>query len=42
LAMVATGGRKSVNDAYRARKEQLTVSVTSVYSYCRKIRLDSL
>ena len=32
LAMVASGSRKSVNDAYRARKEQFTVSVTSVYN----------
>jgi len=32
LAMVATGSRKSVNDAYRARKEQFTVSITSVYN----------
>ena len=32
LAVVATGSRKSVNDAYRARKEQFTVSVTSVYN----------
>lgn len=32
LAMVATGSRKSVNDAYHARKEQFTVSITSVYN----------
>lgn len=32
LAMVASGSRKSVNDAYLAKKEQLTVSVTSVYN----------
>jgi IS4 transposase len=32
LAMVASGSRKSVNDAYRARKEQFTVSVASVYN----------
>lgn len=31
LAMVATGSRKSVNDAYKAKKEQFTVSVTAVY-----------
>lgn len=31
LSLVATGTRKSVNDAYRAKKEQLTVSVTAVY-----------
>ena len=32
LAMVASGSRKSVNDAYRARKEHLSVSVASVYN----------
>ena len=32
LAVVATGSRKSVNDAYQARKEEFTVSVTSVYN----------
>lgn len=32
LALVATGARKSVNHAYQARKEQFTVSVTSVYN----------
>ena len=31
LALVATGRRKSVNDAYKAKKEQFTVSVTAVY-----------
>jgi len=31
LGLVVTGTRKSVNDAYRAKKEQLTVSVTAVY-----------
>lgn len=31
LALVATGARKSVNDAYKAKKEQFTVSVTAVY-----------
>ena len=31
LALVATGSRKSVNDAYKAKKEQFTVSVTAVY-----------
>ena len=30
--MVATGSRKSVNDGYRARKEQVTVSIISVYN----------
>jgi IS4 transposase len=32
LALVATGMRKSVNDAYRAKKEEFTVSVVSVYN----------
>jgi hypothetical protein len=31
LTLVATGSRKSVNDAYKAKKEQFTVSVTAVY-----------
>jgi len=31
LGLVATGSRKSVNAAYKARKEQFTVSVTAVY-----------
>jgi len=31
LALVATGTRRSVNEAYRAAKEQFTVSVTAVY-----------
>lgn len=32
LAVVATGSRKSVNDAYLAKKEEFTVSVASVYN----------
>jgi hypothetical protein len=32
LAVVTTGGRKSVNEAYLARKEEFTVSVASVYN----------
>ncbi len=32
LAMVATGSRKSVNNAYLAKKERFTVSVASVYN----------
>jgi hypothetical protein len=32
LALVATGIRRSVNDAYTAQKEQFTVSVASVYN----------
>jgi IS4 transposase len=31
LSLVATGSRKSVNDAYKAQKQQFTVSVTAVY-----------
>jgi IS4 transposase len=31
LALVAIGNRKSVNDAYKAKKRQFTVSVTAVY-----------
>jgi hypothetical protein len=31
LAMVTTGTRRSINDAYKAEKEQFTVSVTAVY-----------
>jgi hypothetical protein len=31
LALVATRARKSVNDAYKVKKEQFTVSVTAVY-----------
>ena len=32
LAIVTTGSRKSVNEAYLARKEEFTVSVASVYN----------
>ena len=32
LALVATGSRKSVNDAYKAKKEEFSVSITSVYN----------
>ena len=31
LALVATGSRRSVNDAYRAREDAFNVSVTAVY-----------
>ena len=31
VALVAVGVRKSVNDAYKAKKEEFTVSVTAVY-----------
>jgi IS4 transposase len=31
VALVATGSRNSVNDAYKAQKEKFTVSVASVY-----------
>src|SRR4030042_3286943 len=32
LALVATGSRKSVNDAYKAKKNEFSVSVASVYN----------
>jgi hypothetical protein len=32
LAVVATGSRKSVNDAYRAKEKEFSVSVASVYN----------
>ena len=37
LGLVATGVRKSVNDAYQAEKEQFTVSVISVYAKLQKV-----
>jgi hypothetical protein len=37
LGMVATGVRKSVNDAYRAEKERFTVSVAAVYDKLRRV-----
>jgi IS4 transposase len=40
LAMVASGSRKSVNDAYRARKEEFTVSVTSVYNKLNRVETE--
>lgn len=40
LALVATGTRKSVNDAYKARKEQFTVSVTSVYNKLKGVETE--
>ena len=40
LAVVATGGRRSVNDAYLAREEEFTVSVTSVYNKLNQIETE--
>jgi hypothetical protein len=40
LAVVATGSRKSVNDAYLAKKEQFTVSVASVYNKLNGVERD--
>jgi IS4 transposase len=40
LSMVATGSRKSVNDAYLAKKEQFTVSVASVYNKLNGVETD--
>jgi len=40
LAMVATGVRKSVNDAYQADKERFTVSVISVYGKLKGVETD--
>jgi IS4 transposase len=37
LGLVATGIRKSVNDAYLAKKEQFTVSVQSVYNKLNRV-----
>jgi len=40
LAVVATGGRRSVNDAYLARKEEFTVSVASVYNKLNRMETE--
>jgi IS4 transposase len=40
LGLVATGTRKSVNDAYQARKEQFTVSVVSVYNKLKGVETE--
>jgi len=40
LSLVATGMRKSVNDAYRAKKEQLTVSVIAVYGKLKGVETE--
>ena len=40
LAVVATGGRRSVNDAYLAREEEFTVSVASVYNKLNRIETE--
>jgi hypothetical protein len=40
LTLVATGSRKSVNDAYKARKERFTVSVISVYNKLKGVETE--
>jgi IS4 transposase len=40
LGLVATGSRKSVHDAYQARKEQFTVSVISVYNKLKGVETE--
>ena len=40
LALVATGSRKSVNDAYQAKKEEFTVSVISVYNKLKGVETE--
>ncbi len=40
LALVATGARRSVNDAYFAREEEFTVSVTSVYNKLNRMETE--
>jgi IS4 transposase len=40
LAVVATGGRRSVNDAYLAREEEFTVSVASVYNKLNRMETE--
>jgi IS4 transposase len=40
LSLVATGMRKSVNDAYLAKKEQMTVSVISVYNKLKGVETE--
>jgi len=40
LGMVATGIRKSVNDAYKAEKERFTVSVAAVYDKLKGVETD--
>jgi IS4 transposase len=40
LALVVTGIRRSVNDAYRTKKERFTVSVTAVYDKLSRVETD--
>ena len=40
LGLVATGIRKSVNEAYRAKQEQFTVSVTAVYDKLKGVETE--
>jgi IS4 transposase len=40
LGLVATGMRKSVNEAYRAKKDQFTVSVSAVYDKLKGVETE--
>jgi hypothetical protein len=40
LGLVATGARKSVNDAYRAEKERFTVSIAAVYDKLQGVEVE--
>jgi len=40
LGLVATGARKSVNDAYQAEKDRFTVSITAVYDKLQGIEVN--
>jgi IS4 transposase len=40
LGLVATGARKSVNDAYQAEKERFTVSVAAVYDKLQGVEVE--
>lgn len=40
LALVVTGIRRSVNDAYRTKKERLTVSLTAVYDKLSRVETE--
>jgi IS4 transposase len=40
LGLVATGSRKSVNDAYQAEKERFTVSVAAVYEKLQGVEVE--
>lgn len=40
LGLIATGARKSVNDAYQAEKEQFTVSIAAVYDKLQGVEVN--